>query len=161
MGFFMSKFKKRGNRIYAPVAGKAVAITEVPDPAFAEELLGKGIAILPNNGKIYAPCDATVISVFDTKHAVCLRADFGAEILIHVGVETGCMEGNGCTSYVGNGDKVKKGQLLIEADLEKIRAAGHSTHTPVIICNVEDYSAIDVVIGKTLTNDDVVIKVKE
>ena len=117
MGFFDKLFGKKLEGIYAPIAGKAVAITEVPDPTFAEGMLGNGIAIEPADGKVYAPCDATVDMMFDTGHAVSLVTESGAEILIHVGLETVGLEGKPFTVHVQNGDKVKKGQLLIEADL--------------------------------------------
>ena len=84
MGFFDKLFGKKLEGIYAPIAGKAVAITEVPDPTFAEGMLGNGIAIEPADGKVYAPCDATVDMMFDTGHAVSLVTESGAEILIHV-----------------------------------------------------------------------------
>ena len=116
MGFIDKLFGKKLEGIYAPVAGKAVAITEVPDPTFAEGMLGNGIAIEPAEGKVYAPCDATVDMMFDTGHAVSLVSDTGVEILIHVGLETVSLAGKPFTVHVHNGDKVKKGQLLLEVD---------------------------------------------
>lgn len=159
MGFFKNLFSKPGNTLCAPMAGKAVAITEVPDPTFAEGMLGNGIAIEPADGKVLAPCDATVDMMFDTGHAVSLVADFGAEILIHVGLETVSLEGKPFTVHVANGDKVKKGQLLIEADLEAIKAAGLPVITPMVLCNTDDYPTFNTFVGKTVTNDDVVISV--
>ena len=126
MGFFKNLFAKPMDTLGAPMAGKAVAISQVPDPTFAEGMLGNGIAIEPSEGKVFAPCDATVDMMFATGHAVSLIADFGAEILIHVGLETVSLEGKPFTVHVANGDKVKKGQLLMEADLEAIKAAGGS-----------------------------------
>ena len=133
MGFFKKLFGKPVDSLCAPMAGKAVAITEVPDPTFSEGMLGNGIAIEPAEGKVYAPCDATVDMMFTTGHAVSLVADFGAEVLIHVGLETVGLEGKPFTIHVANGDKVKKGQLLIEVDLEAIKAAGLPTITPMLI----------------------------
>ena len=159
MGFFKNLFSKAGDNLYAPMTGEAVAITEVPDPTFAEGMLGNGIAINPTEGKVYAPCDATVDMMFETGHAVSLVADFGAEILIHVGLETVSLEGKPFTVHVANGDKVKKGQLLIEADLDAIKAAGLPVITPVVICNPDDYPTFNTFAGKTVTNDDVVISV--
>ena len=120
MGIFKKIFGKNMDEFCAPMTGKAVAISEVPDPTFAEGMLGNGIAIEPTEGKVYAPCDATVDMMFTTGHAVSLIADCGAEILIHVGLETVGLEGKPFTVHAHDGDKVKKGQLLIEAD----RAAG-------------------------------------
>ena len=158
MGFFKKLFAKPVDSFCAPMAGKAVAITEVPDPTFAEGMLGNGIAIEPAEGKVYAPCDATVDMMFTTGHAVSLVADCGAEILIHVGLETVGLEGKPFTVHVANGDKVKKGQLLIEVDLEAVKAAGLPTITPMLICNTDDYPTFNTFVGKNVTNDDVVIE---
>ena len=161
MGFFSKLFSKEdkvsANGIYAPIAGKAVAITEVPDPTFAEGMLGNGVAIIPTDGKVYAPCDATVDMMFATGHAVSLVAAGGAEILIHVGLETVGLEGKPFTIHVKNGDTVKKGDLMIEVDLEAIKAAGLNTITPVVICNTDDYATFKTFVGKDVTNDDAVI----
>ncbi len=158
MGFFKKLFGKKVDSVYAPMAGKAVPITEVPDPTFAEGMLGNGIAIEPAEGKVYAPCDATVDMMFTTGHAVSLVADCGAEILIHVGLETVGLEGKPFTVHAANGDKVKKGQLLIEVDLEAVKAAGLNTITPMLICNTDDYPTFNTFVGKNVTNADVVIE---
>ena len=157
MGFFKKLFGKKTDDFYAPIAGKAVPITQVPDPTFAEGMLGNGIAIEPVDGKVYAPCDATVDMMFTTGHAVSLVADCGAEILIHVGLETVGLDGKPFTIHVSNGDKVVKGQLLLEADLEAIKAAGLPIITPMLICNTDDYPTFDTFVGKDVTNEDVVI----
>ena len=158
MGFFDKLFGKKLEGICAPVAGKAVAITEVPDPTFAEGMLGNGIAIEPTDGKVYAPCDATVDMMFTTGHAVSLIADSGAEILIHIGLETVGLEGKPFTVHAQNGDKGKKGQLLIEVDLEAVKAAGLPTITPMLICNTDAYPTFKTYVGKDVTIDDVVIE---
>ena len=158
MGFFKKLFGKKTDDFYAPMAGKAVPITEVPDPTFAEGMLGNGIAIEPAEGKVYAPCDATVDMMFTTGHAVSLVADCGAEILIHVGLETVSLEGKPFKVHAANGDKVKKGQLLIEVDLEEVKAAGLPTITPVVVCNTDEYPTFNTFVGKDVTNDDVVIE---
>ena len=139
------------------MAGKAVPISEVPDPTFAEGMLGNGIAIEPAEGKVYAPCDATVDMMFTTGHAVSLVADCGAEVLIHIGLETVSLEGKPFTVHAASGDKVKKGQLLIEVDLEAVKAAGLPTITPMVVCNTDEYPTFDTFVGKDVTNADVVI----
>lgn len=161
MGFFKKLFGKHVDEFWAPIAGKAVAITEVPDPTFAEGMLGNGIAIEPTEGKVFAPCDATVDMMFPTGHAVSLVAECGAEILIHVGLETVGLEGKPFTVHVANGDKVKKGQLMIEVDLDAIKAAGLPTITPVLICNPDDFPTFNVHVGKNVTNNDVVIELSK
>ena len=161
MGVFQKLFGRNTDAFYAPMAGKAVAITEVPDPTFAEGMLGNGIAIEPVEGKVYAPCDASVDMMFPTGHAVSLISDTGAEILIHVGLETVSLEGKPFKIYAVNGDRVKKGQLLIDVDLEVIKAAGLSTITPMVICNTGAYSTFHTVVGRNVTNEDVVIELAE
>ena len=158
MGFFDKLFGKKLEEIYAPVAGKAVAITEVPDPTFAEGLLGNGIAIEPTDGKVYAPCNATVDMMFETGHAVSLVSESGTEILIHVGLETVSLGGKPFTVHVHDGDKVTKGQLMLEVDLEAVKAAGLPTITPVLICNTDAYPTFKTHAGKDVTNDDVVLE---
>ena len=166
MGLFNKLFGKPeqapaydGNKLYAPMNGKAVPITEVPDPTFAECLLGNGIAIIPTDGKIYSPVDGTVETMFDTGHAACLKSSTGVEILIHVGLETVGLHGAPFTLYCKNGDAIKKGQLLFEADLAAIQAAGLPIITPVLVCNSDDYATFETVVGKDVTNDDIVISV--
>ena len=162
MGFFDKLFGKsekiNGNHIYAPLAGQVVAITEVPDPTFAEGLQGNGVAIIPADGKVCSPVDGTVETMFDTGHAVCLKSSAGAEILIHVGLETVGLNGAPFKIHCKNGDTVKKGQLLVEADLEAIKAAGLPVITPVLVCNSDEYAAFKTNIGKAVTNADVVIE---
>ena len=158
MGFFSKLFGKSMDQLCAPVAGEAVPVSQVPDPTFAEGLLGNGIAVIPSEGKIYAPCDATVDMMFTTGHAVSLIADFGAEILIHVGLETVSLEGKPFTVHVSNGDKVKKGQLLIEVDLEAVKAAGLNTITPMLVCNSSEYTTFNTHTGQNVTSSDVVIE---
>lgn len=158
MGFFKKLFSKPMDTLCAPVAGRAVPVTHVPDPTFAEEMLGKGIAIQPTEGKVYAPCDATVDMMFTTGHAVSLVADCGAEVLIHVGLETVSLEGKHFHVCANNGDKVKKGDLLIKFDLEAIQAEGFNTITPMVVCNSGDYATFDTHVDQTVTNNDVVIE---
>ena len=158
MGIFQKLFGKKLDSIGAPVAGEAVPISQVSDPTFGEEILGKGIAIQPSDGKVVAPCDATVDMMFETGHAVSLVADCGAEVLIHVGLETVTLKGKHFTIHAANGDKVKKGDLLIEFDLEAIKAEGFNTITPMLICNSGDYGTFKTNVNKAVTNADVVIE---
>ena len=163
MGIFSKLFGKNEeklnpNHLYAPMAGAVVPVTEVPDPTFAEGMLGDGIAIIPTDGKVCAPCDATVDMMFTTGHAVSLTTESGAEILIHMGLETVSLEGKPFNVKVASGDKVKKGQVLMIADLEAIKAAGLPIITPMVICNTDAYPTFNTHVGKNVTNDDVVIE---
>ncbi|SHK24696.1 PTS system beta-glucoside-specific IIA component, Glc family /PTS system beta-glucoside-specific IIB component, Glc family /PTS system beta-glucoside-specific IIC component, Glc family [Selenomonas ruminantium] len=130
--------------IKAPLAGKIVPLEDVPDEAFAMGLLGKGIAIEPSDGKVVAPADCTVMTMFPTGHAIGLVTDKGAEILIHIGMDTVKLEGKYFTTMVKQGDHVKAGDTLIEFDKEKIVAEGFNTITPVIVTNHDQY--MDVVL---------------
>ena len=127
--------------VYSPLKGEIKSLKEVNDPTFSEEILGKGLAILPEEGKLYAPFDGEVTSLFDTKHAIGLSCAGGAELLIHIGLETVGLGGRYFEAKAAVGDKVKKGDLLIEFDLEEIRKE-YDTITPVVITNVEDFTEI-------------------
>ena len=159
MGFVSKLLGKKLDEIGAPVAGEAIASSEVNDPTFAEEMLGKGMAIRPASGRVVAPCDATVDMMFETGHAVSLTADNGAELLIHVGIDTVNLQGKHFTVHAAAGEKVKKGQLLIEFDREAIAAAGYDTVTPVVLCNSDDFATVEAVTGKTVAEGDAVLRI--
>lgn len=154
-------FKKKEDKIQigAPAAGAAVPIREVSDPTFGEEILGKGVAIKPSDGRIYAPADGEITLLFDTLHAVSLTSEEGVEILVHVGLDTVALKGQYFTAHVATGDKVKKGTLLLTVDLEQIKAAGYDVITPMIICNTDDYSAVEAVVGSSVRPGDTVLEI--
>lgn len=127
----------------APISGKVMPLSKVEDKAFSDELLGKGVAIDPITGEVYAPCDGNIMTLFPTKHAIGIVSDDGTQILIHLGLDTVKLEGKYFTSHVKQGEDVKKGQLLVSFDLEAIKSEGYSMVTPVIITNTTDY--LDVV----------------
>ena len=139
-----------------PIEGIIIPLNQVEDDAFSQEVLGKGIAIIPSEGKVYAPFDGTVITLFPTKHAIGIVSDNGCEVLIHIGMNTVQLNGKYFTSHVQQGDKVKKGQLLVEFDIDHILQEGYNLETPVIITNTKDYSNIN-----TNTNKDNVVLVAE
>jgi len=129
----------------APMTGKIVELSQVPDEVFSSGSLGEGIAILPEDGNVYAPCDAKVTAVMDTKHAIGLTTKSGMELLIHVGLDTVNLQGKPFEYKVNEGDDVKQGQLLITADLKAITDAGYKLHTPVIVTNSDDYVSVKAV----------------
>lgn len=149
--------KKANDVLGAPVKGNAVAISEVSDPTFGEEILGKGIAIIPTVGKVVAPADGVVDMVFDTKHAISMTSATGIEILIHVGLDTVTLKGETFTAHVKAGDTVKAGDLMLEFDIEAIKAAGLDTITPMVICNSDNYAEITTNVGKDVNTGDVVL----
>lgn len=126
----------------SPVSGTVIPLSEVEDAVFAGGVLGEGVAIIPSEGKIYAPADGTISAVMDTKHAVGITTDTGAEVLIHVGLDTVQLGGEGYTLHCAQGDKVKKGSLLLEFDMEKIKEAGFSLTTPVIVSNMTNFVSL-------------------
>lgn len=125
--------------IVSPMIGEIKKLSEVCDAAFSEELLGKGIAIIPKEGKVMAPFDGTVMTLFPTKHAIGLVSENGCEVLIHIGMDTVKLEGQYFTSHIHQGDKVKKGDLLVTFDLESLLDEGYCIETPVIVTNTKDY----------------------
>ena len=125
--------------IASPVKGTEIPLSEVKDEVFSKNIVGKGAAVIPSEGKVYSPVDGTVASVFDTKHAIGLVSEEGVEVLIHVGLDTVELGGQHFTAHVAQDDKVTKGQLLLEFDMDAIKAAGYDTVTPVVISNTDSY----------------------
>lgn len=128
--------------IAAPLSGQVVALKDVPDQVFASEAMGKGIAILPNKGEVVSPVNGVVTTIFPTGHAVGITSDSGAEILIHVGMDTVQLDGKGFRAHVQNNDRVQAGQKLIDFDIPTIEAAGLPIITPVIITNTNNYTDV-------------------
>lgn len=129
--------------LHAHMNGKVVPLEQVPDEAFSGKVLGDGCAIEPTDGKLYAPCDGVIDTVFDTCHAVNMRSDQGAELLLHVGIDTVKLGGKYFTAHVQDGQQVKTGDLLLSFDADKIRQAGYQLTTPLIVCNSEDYDKME------------------
>lgn len=126
-------------QILSPADGTVKDITEVPDQTFADKVLGDGAAVIPENGRIYAPADGTVVNIMDTKHGIMFQTDQGVELLIHIGLETVNLKGKYFTSHVSNGSSVKAGDLLVEFDLDAIKKEGYNPITPVVVTNGDDY----------------------
>lgn len=128
--------------VLAPIKGKAMSLKEVPDKTFANKLLGDGIAIEPEDGVVVAPADGKISLVFETKHAVAIQTNSGAEILIHVGIDSVKMNGEGFKAFVKSGDIVKAGDKLLEVDLELLREKAASAITPIVISNTDKFKSI-------------------
>lgn len=141
----MNLFKKLfGNKetelkVTSPLTGKKVALEDVPDPVFSQKMMGEGVAVDPEDGLVVSPVEGKVVQVFPTKHAVGLETKSGAEVLIHIGLETVAMEGEGFEAFVAQGDKVSVGDKLISFDLDLIKEKAKSTVTPIIITNSDSY----------------------
>ena len=145
---------KAGGSVAAPITGEVKPLTEVADEAFSSEALGKGLAIVPAEGKVYAPIDGTVTTFFPTGHAIGMTSDNGMEVLIHVGMDTVQLDGKGFTPKVKQDAKVKKGDLLLEFDIDVITKAGYSIITPMIITNTDDYADIIPTDAKNVNHGD-------
>lgn len=130
--------------VYSPLQGEAIELAKVNDKTFADNLLGQGIAIIPEKGEVVAPCDGTIDVFFETGHAIGLKSTTGLDILIHVGLETVNLNGEHFSPQVHVGDKVKTGDVLLKFDLEKIKEKGYDTTTPVVITNSNDFKEVNV-----------------
>ncbi|MBE5910800.1 beta-glucoside-specific PTS transporter subunit IIABC [Pseudobutyrivibrio sp.] len=131
-----------GETIAAPIKGEVKALTDVEDQVFASEAMGKGIAIVPSEGKVYAPADGEITAFFATGHAIGITTTKGAQVIIHVGMDTVQLNGKGFTPKVKQGDTVKKGDLLLEFDMDFIKGEGYSVVTPVVITNTTAYADV-------------------
>ena len=148
MSLFGNLFKKdkehentstnSSNKVLVPITGIVSSVKECQDPVFAGEMVGKGSLILPSEGKVYSPCDGEISMVADSKHALGITSNTGLEILIHIGLDTVELNGEPYTSHVSQGQKIKAGDLLMEFDIEKIKASGKAVESPVIITNADD-----------------------
>lgn len=139
------KREHKEEKLYSHLNGMVVKLEDVEDEVFSAKILGDGVAIEPSVGKLYAPCDGTVSSVLDTKHAISLISSSGCEILLHIGIDTVKLNGEYFETHVSDNQEIHKGDLLISFEVEKIRQAGYKLTTPMVICNTDDYSAINVV----------------
>ena len=143
--------------LLAPVSGKVIPLSEVRDEAFAGGILGQGAAVIPENGEICAPCDGVISVMYPTGHAVGIKSDIGAEILIHVGMDTVTLNGSCFDVKVKAGDHVKAGQLLVRANIEGIKKEGLDITTPVIVANTADYMQIKTVAEESVKSGEVLL----
>ncbi len=146
LGIFKKK-KAAGYMLGAPAKGKAVNIQDVNDPTFSSGMLGQGVAVLPSE----------IAMVFDTLHAISMVAENGVEILVHVGLDTVNLKGQGFEAHVKAGDSVKKGDLMLTVDLDFLKAEGYDIITPVVVCNTDEYAKVEGIFEKeVMPGDDVV-----
>lgn len=145
--------------ILSPIQGKSVSLSQVDDATFSQEIMGKGVAIIPSVGKAVSPVNGVISALFETKHAIGITSDDGVEILIHIGLDTVKLGGKHFTAHIKSGDKVKAGDLLVEFDIEAIKKEGYDVITPVIVTNVSDYNDVLSLIDKDVREKDELIKV--
>lgn len=146
--------------IAAPISGEAIPLDKVPDPVFADKVLGDGCAIIPDNGKIYSPVDGKISSVAETFHAYGITSDDGIEIMVHFGLETVALKGEGFTPHVKAGDRVKKGDLIAEADIDFLKSKNINLITPVLICDGADGMNIKIHEGNVKACDNIIISME-
>lgn len=146
--------------ITSPVEGKVIPLTEVKDPTFSQEILGKGAAIIPEKGVVYAPFDGKVDAVFETGHALGLVSEDGVELLVHVGIDTVNLKGKHFTPKKKSGDAMKKGDILLEFDIDKIKADGYDVTTPIIISNTEHFAKVKACEDKVVTKESKLLSVQ-
>jgi PTS system beta-glucosides-specific IIC component/PTS system sucrose-specific IIC component len=152
--------EKVKTELLSPVKGEILELSEVPDPTFAQKILGDGIAFKPEIGEIVAPVDAEVVNLFDTKHALGLKTESGAEVLIHIGLDTVKMGGEGFEAFVEQGDNVKAGDKLIEVDLNLVEEKAESIITPMVITNTAEFEEITSTAAGQINFGDKVLEIK-
>ncbi|MBR5808765.1 MAG: PTS transporter subunit EIIC, partial [Clostridia bacterium] len=148
-------------KISAPMSGRCVPITEVGDPTFSEKILGDGVAIIPTDGKILSPVDGTISTIADTNHAFGFLSDDGLDILVHVGLETVALKGEGFKVHKKAGDKVKKGDLIAEVDLDLLKKKNINPITPVLVCNAPVGTKINEALGTCRAGDSLAFSIKD
>ena len=144
---------KKPETLNASVSGTVIPITEVEDEVFSQKMMGDGYAIRPTDGVIYAPTDGVVTQAFKTKHAVVFHTNNGIDLLIHVGLDTVELKGDGLTIHVSDGQKVKAGEPLITADFDYIKEQGKKTDVIVVLMNPDKINSFDVTYGEVAANE--------
>lgn len=146
--------------VASPLVGQVIPLSEVNDPVFASEAMGKGCAVIPTEGKVYAPFDGTIVGLLDSHHAVGIESENGIEILIHVGMDTVKLNGKHFTCHIEDGQHVKCGQLLLEFDIDAIKKEGYEVVTPIVITNSDEFTEITTEAAGQVKNGDELLKLK-
>lgn len=146
--------------ICSPLTGQVKDITTIEDDVFSSGMLGQGIAIEPTDGQVLSPVDGVVTSVFPTKHAIGVTSDDGVEILIHIGMDTVSLNGEGFESFVKQNNRVHKGDLMLRVDLDKIKAAGLSAITPIVVTNSNSYQVVKIAANNQVSKGDLILTIE-
>lgn len=155
----LKMFKKKNDLIFAPAAGTLLELANVPDPVFASGAVGAGFAVDPTEGNFVSPVDGELILLAKTLHAFAVRTDAGAEILVHIGMDTVKLKGEGFTAHRAQGDRVRKGDLVISADLSQLSPSVPSMITPVLLTNGKEFEILETDI--TAANESPVLTIRK
>lgn len=166
MGFFDKLFGSKDSKavevaIYAPLSGEIVNIEDVPDVVFSEKIVGDGVAIRPTGNKIVAPVDGVIGKIFETNHAFSMESKEGVELFVHFGIDTVELKGEGFTRVAQEGQSVKRGDTVIEFDLELLESKAKSVLTPVVISNMDEITSLDKKVGEVVVGESVVLTLKK
>ncbi|MFC0322275.1 PTS glucose transporter subunit IIA [Gallibacterium melopsittaci] len=166
MGLFDKLFGSKDNKaveveIYAPLTGEIVNIEDVPDVVFSEKIVGDGVAIRPKGNKIVAPVDGVIGKIFETNHAFSMESKEGIELFVHFGIDTVELKGEGFTRIAQEGQTVKRGDTVIEIDLELLEAKAKSVLTPIVISNMDEVSHMEKKVGDTVAGESVVLVIRK
>lgn len=159
MGIFDKLHKAKDLNVYAPMSGKIKTLETLNDGVFSEHLLGEGLVIEPSNGIVYAPFDGKVVMTVESNHAIGLVSDTGVEVLLHIGIDTVMMNGEGFSRKVKQGDQIKKGDILVEFSKDKIKEAGYIDDVIMIVSNSKDYHDIHVTKENEINTGDLTISI--
>ncbi|PLR75416.1 PTS glucose transporter subunit IIA [Bacillus sp. V3-13] len=155
---FRKKIYNEAEEITAPLDGEMIPLDDVPDPVFAQKMMGDGFAIIPKNGKVVSPVNGRIIQIFPTKHAIGIRSDKGLEILIHIGLETVELNGEGFEVIVRNNQPVRAGEVLLNVDLEFLEKKNKEIVTPIIITNMDRVQDIEQVVNRDIKCGEIIAK---
>ncbi|MFD0965561.1 PTS glucose transporter subunit IIA [Seminibacterium arietis] len=166
MGFFDKLFGSKDSKainveIYAPISGDIVNIEDVPDVVFSEKIVGDGVAIRPTGNKMVAPVDGVIGKIFETNHAFSMESKEGVELFVHFGIDTVELKGEGFTRVAQEGQAVKRGDTVIEFDLELLESKAKSVLTPVVISNMDEISSMEKKSGEVVGGESIVLVLKK
>jgi PTS system beta-glucosides-specific IIC component len=159
MGLFDAFSKKKEATIASPVKGRLVDVTEVSDETFSTEILGTTVAVIPEEGRFYAPASGKIVTLFPTLHALAIEKPEGVEVLLHIGLDTVKLNGKYFVAHCAEGDTIKQGQLLMEVNLDAVKSEGYDVITPIVICNTADMKAVNKEPAGNVAPGDPVMKV--
>jgi len=150
--------KSKYGSVFATQDGECVSITKVPDPVFSEKMLGDGVVIIPKNNEVVSPVNGTIEQVFDTYHAYSIISEDGLEILVHIGLNTVELKGEGFSPKVKNGDKVLVGDVLCNVDLDLVKNRGYDIYTPIVVTNLDEIKNFEIAEGQAIAGKTAVIE---